>query len=96
MRIVNCPADSVEVGPEEEIFDGHNPNAVDVVVIFEDGCLDSPPYDITFNIEEALIQQGFHSKRYAYVAYSSSGTYTVTYRNEVWNDATESEPLGRR
>lgn len=87
----------MEVGPNEEIFDGHNPKAVDVVFIFDDNCVDSSLNALSLNIEEALIQEGFYSKRYAYVGYNSvSGPYIVTQQKSVWNDASENFNFPRR
>lgn len=89
MFLVNCPSDDVEIGPNEEIFDGHNPSAVDVVFIFDDSCVDGFMGSLSLDVEEALIQRGFYSKRYAYVGYGVSGAYIATRENSIWSDASD-------
>lgn len=51
---------------------------------------------LSLDVEEALIQQGFYSKRYAYVGYGSSEAYIVTQRNSIWSDASENIRLQKR
>lgn len=94
--LVNCPAGDFEIGPNEEIFDGHNPKTVDVVIIFDDNCVDSAMNAMSLDVEEALLQNGFYSKRYAYVGYGSAESYIVTFDKAIWTDASESGRLQKR
>lgn len=44
---------------------------------------------LSLDVEEALIQRGFYSKRYAYVGYGASGAYIATQQNSIWSDASD-------
>lgn len=95
--LVNCPnTGDFEIGPNEEIFDGHNPKIVDVVIIFDDNCVDGSMNDLSLNVEEALLQKGFYSKRYAYVGYGAAEPYIVTTEKATWSDASERGRLQKR
>lgn len=69
---------------------------MDVVIIHDDNCA-ANYYPLSSDIEKAITEHGFQSKRYAYIGYgATSEPYLRTSGKEIWSDSSENEPSRER
>lgn len=90
---VNCRLENnIDIGTNEQIFDGHNPSSVDVVFVVNDYCTNESLKKLPAQVEDMLKLKGFYDNRYAYVGYGSKRIgkpFLRTYGKSVWMRSSE-------